>query len=66
MLVWDHDQTPACSVYGSIRPPCQPYVNPQTTHYPTRHSGMHNVVYCDGHVMSMLQTELTDALFYVN
>jgi prepilin-type N-terminal cleavage/methylation domain-containing protein/prepilin-type processing-associated H-X9-DG protein len=66
MLVWDHDQTPACSVYGSIRPPCKPYVNPQTTHYPTRHSGMHNVVYCDGHVIPMLQTELTETLFYVD
>jgi prepilin-type N-terminal cleavage/methylation domain-containing protein/prepilin-type processing-associated H-X9-DG protein len=68
MLVWDHDQTPACSVYGSIRPPCKTpagsYIDPQTTHYPMRHGSKFNVLYCDGHVIAMQQSDLSDALFY--
>lgn len=70
MLVWDHDQTPACSVYGSIRPPCKSpegsYIDPKTTHYPLRHGGKNNVLFCDGHIVSMTQNDLKDELFYAN
>ncbi len=36
-----------------------------TTHYPQRrHSGVFNVLYCDGHVIGMAQNDLKDVLFY--
>jgi prepilin-type N-terminal cleavage/methylation domain-containing protein/prepilin-type processing-associated H-X9-DG protein len=36
-----------------------------TTHYPARrHEGVFNVLFCDGHVVGMQQTELMDQMFY--
>jgi prepilin-type N-terminal cleavage/methylation domain-containing protein/prepilin-type processing-associated H-X9-DG protein len=67
MLVWDHMKTPACSVYClPPRPPCMPYVDPNTTHYPLRHGQRYNVLFCDGHVVSMTQSQLSDSMFYAH
>lgn len=63
MMVWDHMNTPACSVLGWPRIPCKPYVEANTTHYPLRHSKRFNVLFCDGHVTPMAQNEILDQLF---
>jgi len=63
MLLWDHMNSPACAVLGWPRLSCTPYVNPQTTHYPLRHSKRYNVLFCDGRVASMIQTELQASMF---
>jgi prepilin-type processing-associated H-X9-DG protein len=34
-------------------------------HYPVRrHNGVINVLFCDGHVAALAQTELMDRMFY--
>jgi prepilin-type processing-associated H-X9-DG protein len=33
-------------------------------HYPQRHLGTFNVLYCDAHVANLLDTDLYDRLFY--
>ncbi len=67
MLVWDHAKTPGCanSTTAAPRGPVKPFddLNAQT-HYPPRHLGVFNVLFCDGHVVSMTQAELIDRLFY--
>ncbi|GBD37071.1 hypothetical protein HRbin36_02201 [bacterium HR36] len=69
MLVWDHGRTPGCanSRIPPPRGPWKPFVNPDDyTHHPVRrHNGFFNVLFCDGHVRAMQQTELTDLLLYV-
>jgi prepilin-type N-terminal cleavage/methylation domain-containing protein/prepilin-type processing-associated H-X9-DG protein len=68
IIVWDHGRTPGCanSTIAAPRGPWQPYVNPtDTVHYPTlRHDGVFNVLFCDAHVDSLTQNDLTDKLFY--
>jgi prepilin-type N-terminal cleavage/methylation domain-containing protein/prepilin-type processing-associated H-X9-DG protein len=68
MIVWDHGRTPGCanSTIAAPRGPWKPYtgIDAMTTHYPQRHTGTFNVVFCDGHVMSMVETDLMDVLFY--
>jgi prepilin-type processing-associated H-X9-DG protein len=67
LIVWDHGRTPGCanSRIAAPRGPWLPYVDANdTTHYPQRrHNGVFNVLYCDGHVVSMAQSELMDRLF---
>ncbi len=68
LLVWEHSHGPVC-VYSTptqVRIPW-PFDDPATTpiHYPPRHTGLFNVVYCDGHVASMVHAELANRLFYV-
>jgi prepilin-type N-terminal cleavage/methylation domain-containing protein/prepilin-type processing-associated H-X9-DG protein len=68
MIVWDHGRTPGCanSTIAAPRGPWQPYQAPaDAVHYPTiRHTGVFNVLFCDGHVVAMAQNELADRLFY--
>jgi prepilin-type N-terminal cleavage/methylation domain-containing protein/prepilin-type processing-associated H-X9-DG protein len=68
MIVWDHGRTPGCanSSVAAPRGPWTPFVNPSDpTHYPTiRHDGVMNVLFCDGHVHAMAQTDLQTQLFY--
>ena len=69
MLVWDHGRTPGCanSKIAAPRGPWKPYVNgTDFTHYPQRHSGVFNVLFCDCHVDGMTQNDLADRLFYYN
>jgi len=66
MIVWDHGRTPGCanSTITAPRGPAMPFVNPSDfTHYPERHQGTFNVLYCDGHVVGMRQLELTTKAF---
>jgi hypothetical protein len=70
MIVWDHGRTPGCanSNIAAPRGPWQPYVNTaDLTHYPAgRHAGVFNVLFCDDHVVPMVQSDLADRLFYAN
>ena len=72
LLGWDHSRLPACATNGvqpAGLPPALPW--PLTdvdapNHYPVdRHGGVFNVLYCDGHVVSMTIDELSIPLFYV-
>jgi len=70
MIVWDHARTPGCanSTIPAPRGPWKPYNNAAAnTHYPQqRHAGVFNVLFCDAHVVSMVQNDLQDTLFYAN
>ena len=69
MYVWDHAKTPGCanSRVKAPRGPWTPFDDAAAqTHYPLRHIGVFNVLFCDGHVVSMTQGELEINLFYAN
>jgi prepilin-type N-terminal cleavage/methylation domain-containing protein/prepilin-type processing-associated H-X9-DG protein len=69
MIVWDHARTPGCanSNIAAPRGPWQPYADATQVHYPQqRHDGVFNVLFCDGHVVTMSQSDLADKLFYAN
>jgi len=66
MLAWDHGNLPGCAFMqpGSPRTPW-PFDGPLTPeHYPPRHNGIFNVLFCDGHVIGMTRDELETRLFY--
>ncbi|MBV9123109.1 MAG: DUF1559 domain-containing protein [Planctomycetes bacterium] len=68
MLVWDHGRTPGCanSTIAAPRGPWTPLVkNDDYTHYPVRrHDGVFNVLFCDGHVSALTQTDLVTNMFF--
>ncbi len=67
LMVWDHAKTPGCanSTIPAPRGPWTPYNNAAAaTHYPLRHTGAFNVLFCDGHTQGMVQNDLMDSLFY--
>lgn len=68
LIVWDHGRTPGCanSTVPAPRGPWKPFANSDdNTHYPVRrHSGVFNILFCDGHVAPLAQTHLMDSLFY--
>jgi prepilin-type N-terminal cleavage/methylation domain-containing protein/prepilin-type processing-associated H-X9-DG protein len=68
IIVWDHGRTPGCanSTIAAPRGPWLPLVDANdATHYPAlRHQGTFNVLFCDGHVRAMPQSELNTNLFY--
>src|SRR5262249_93015 len=67
LIVWDHGKTPGCadsSHAATATNPRGPWPFPDTTnpktHYPDqRHTNVFNVLYCDGHVVGMTATEMT-------
>jgi prepilin-type N-terminal cleavage/methylation domain-containing protein/prepilin-type processing-associated H-X9-DG protein len=74
LIVWDHGKTPGCA-YSSYAAPRGPWLfdgretpaeiaAAPLTHYPARHSGTFNVLYCDGHVTNMVQNDLMKDMFY--
>jgi prepilin-type N-terminal cleavage/methylation domain-containing protein/prepilin-type processing-associated H-X9-DG protein len=67
MLVWDHDNMPACaaSLPGLPSLPVPADAPDAARHYPTRHNGLFNVLFCDGHVTGLRPAELQNSLFYV-
>jgi prepilin-type processing-associated H-X9-DG protein len=68
LIVWDHGRTPGCanSTRAAPRGPWKPFADPNdVTHYPQRrHTGVFNVLFCDGHATGMTQNDLGDSLFY--
>jgi prepilin-type N-terminal cleavage/methylation domain-containing protein/prepilin-type processing-associated H-X9-DG protein len=74
MIVWDHGRTPGCA-YSSYAAPRGPWgfdgretatenANTYKTHYPLRHSNNFNVLFSDGHVVTMYPNDLAKKLFY--
>jgi len=71
LIVWEHGRLPACATNGiqpAGLPPGLPW--PVTdvdapNHYPPRHVGVFNVLFCDGHVVAIKQTDLSTPLFYI-
>jgi prepilin-type processing-associated H-X9-DG protein len=74
LIVWDHGKTPGCadsSHAATAANPRGPWPFPDTTnpqtHYPQqRHDTVFNVLYCDGHVTGMGNTDLMTPLFLAN
>jgi prepilin-type N-terminal cleavage/methylation domain-containing protein/prepilin-type processing-associated H-X9-DG protein len=70
LYVWDHARTPGCanSRVAAPRGPWTPFSGASAeSHYPTtRHTGVFNVLFCDGHVAAMRPVELNEPLFYAN
>ena len=69
MIVWDHGRTPGCanSTIPAPRGPWHPLADNTEVHYPQqRHDGVFNVLFCDGHVDAVRQSDLADKLFYAN
>src|SRR5207302_1699856 len=67
LIVWDHAKTPGCanSTVPAPRGPWTPFTGPAAaTHYPPRHTGVLNVLFCDAHVAAMRQPELQVNLSY--
>jgi prepilin-type N-terminal cleavage/methylation domain-containing protein/prepilin-type processing-associated H-X9-DG protein len=72
LLGWDHSRLPACGTNGG-QPVGLPAGLPwpltdvdAPNHYPVdRHGGVFNVLFCDGHVVSMTIEDLSIPLFYV-
>jgi prepilin-type N-terminal cleavage/methylation domain-containing protein/prepilin-type processing-associated H-X9-DG protein len=71
MLVWEHARDPLCRTLDNVPSGYPPYVPwpindlDAPNHYPPRHLGLFNVVYCDGHVVPMLMTDLKiPTMFY--
>ena len=71
VVVWDHGRTPGCA-NSKIAAPRGPWKQPDgtfvlesdTTHYPVRrHQGVFMVLYCDGHVGAVGQSELLEGMF---
>ncbi len=72
MLVWEHSRLPACATNG-VQPPGLPAGLPwpvtdpdAPNHYPGRHIGVFNVLFCDGHVTTMTIADLSLPLYYVS
>ena len=69
LILWDHSNTPACANQGA-NPlqwvPFSPFTDPTIymTHFPPRHTGVFNALFCDGHAVSMTPNDLQDSLFY--
>jgi len=67
MLAWDHGKYPACAEERAdgLRGPWPFNIPMDPQHYPQiRHDGVFNVLFCDGHVIGMSQSDLTLPLFY--
>jgi prepilin-type processing-associated H-X9-DG protein/prepilin-type N-terminal cleavage/methylation domain-containing protein len=67
MLAWDHSNGPTCYLAAnsnsSVLVPV-PFDAPDAAfHYPTRHNGQLNVLFCDGHVQAMRVDEMTLQMF---
>jgi len=74
IIVWDHGRTPGCA-NSTIAAPRGPWTQPgggfvladDVTHYPVRrHDGLFNVLFCDGHVQALQQSDLLMPLFYAD
>jgi prepilin-type N-terminal cleavage/methylation domain-containing protein/prepilin-type processing-associated H-X9-DG protein len=66
LLIWEHANIPACAIAAPGRPAVPwPWNDPSALrHYPERHLGTFNVLYCDGHAVGMTRAGLSLPLFY--
>ncbi len=72
MHVWEHCRAPGCATNGSMPaglPPNLPWPPDDAdaiNHYPEpRHTGVYNVLFCDGHVVAMRKMELLTRMYYI-
>jgi prepilin-type N-terminal cleavage/methylation domain-containing protein/prepilin-type processing-associated H-X9-DG protein len=71
LLVWEHSRMPACATNGTEPPGLPPALPWPLTdadapnHYPDRHVGTFNVLFCDAHVATVTTADLSIPLFYV-
>jgi prepilin-type N-terminal cleavage/methylation domain-containing protein/prepilin-type processing-associated H-X9-DG protein len=67
LLIWEHSNMPICyTTVGTTRVPIA-WGSPESErHYPSRHSGMFNVLWCDGHAEALRQTDLRSSLFVIS
>lgn len=66
LLVWEHSNGPAC-VYSQPGSPSIPWpfnAADALIHYASRHDGLFNVLFTDGHVANMIVYDLQGKLFY--
>ncbi len=64
-MVWEHSNLPACFLqvdWDRVPIPLTPDNAPR--HYPPRHTGLFNVLFCDGHVTAVREADLAMPLFY--
>jgi prepilin-type processing-associated H-X9-DG protein len=72
LLVWEHGRLPACATNATEPPglgPGLPWPLNDTdgpNHYPPRHVFQFNVLYCDGHVVPIVESDLRREMFYIN
>jgi prepilin-type N-terminal cleavage/methylation domain-containing protein/prepilin-type processing-associated H-X9-DG protein len=70
MLVWEHARMPLCATNGMAPaglPPGLPWPvtdSDAPNHYPPRHIGVFNVLFCDAHVTAMTSADLGTPLYY--
>jgi prepilin-type N-terminal cleavage/methylation domain-containing protein/prepilin-type processing-associated H-X9-DG protein len=65
LIAWDHAHTPDCAggeAYPRVMAPVS--IVPQI-HYPERHNGIYNVLYCDGHVGPMQMSGMIQSLLWI-
>jgi prepilin-type processing-associated H-X9-DG protein len=71
MLGWEHCRLPACATNGAQPAGLPaglpwPLADPDVpNHYPPRHMGTFNVLFCDGHVTNFTASDLNTPLFCV-
>jgi prepilin-type N-terminal cleavage/methylation domain-containing protein/prepilin-type processing-associated H-X9-DG protein len=71
LQLWEHGRLPACATNGTQPaglPTGLPWPLNDTdgpNHYPPRHINMFNVLYCDGHVVAMVEGDLRREMFYI-
>lgn len=65
MIVWDHAHTPDCAGGETYPRQMAPVSTVPQIHYPQRHNGIYNVLFCDGHVGPMQMSQLTPDLFSI-
>jgi prepilin-type N-terminal cleavage/methylation domain-containing protein/prepilin-type processing-associated H-X9-DG protein len=65
VMVWEHDNGPVCFVGPVFHRLPIPFTSDfAQTHYPPRHNGVCNFLYCDGHVAGLQLGDLNTNLFY--
>ena len=72
MFLWEHCRHAVCATNGVAPPGLPPNLpwpvddSDVMNHYPeARHMGVYNVLFCDGHVVTMRKSDLRRELFYI-
>ncbi len=64
MIVWEHSAAPACSYStGTVNIPWPFNQFDSVYHYPPRHFGSFNVLFCDAHVEPIQRSQLQVSMF---
>ena len=67
MLAWEHGGIPGCAAQNAPGQPRMPVPIDSVEaprHYPPRHGGTFNVLWCDGHVASQFPAEVKNVWFF--